>query len=95
MSPPNISPLMGDDRSAPPGTSSWYVARVGENSPRYDHAMPSVVPGAPRTIATSWTMRSEPRSALPKPNAPTVNTAMSVGMVTHAHSRRSSQRRTR
>ena len=52
-------------------------------------------PGAPRTIPTSWTITSEPRSRPPMPNEPTVNTTISTGTVIHAHSRRSSRRRTR
>ena len=31
---PRKSPLTGEDSSAPPGTRSWYVPRVGEKTPR-------------------------------------------------------------
>ena len=50
-----------------------------------------VVPGAPRTIATWWTITSAPRRSGPIPNAPTVNTPIRTGTVIHAHSRRSSR----
>ena len=93
--PPNMSPFIGVASRASPGTRSWNVARDGLKIPRYDWAVAASVPGAPRTIATSLMITSEPRSTAPIPNDPTVNTAISTGTVTHAHSRRSSQRRTR
>ena len=64
--PPNTSPEIGDDRSAPPGTAIWYVPRVGEKTPRYIWALPSVASGAPRTMPTSLTMMLLPRRADPK-----------------------------
>ena len=63
--------------------------------PMYDCVVAASVPGAPRTIATSLRITSEPRSTAPIPNEPTVNTAISTGTVTQAHSRRSIERRTR
>ena len=44
---------------------TWYVARVGENMPKYTCAVASVASGAPRTIATSFTTTSVPRSRKP------------------------------
>ena len=61
--PPNTSPFIGAASRASPATASWYVARDGLKMPRYDCAVAWSVPGAPRTIATSWTMTSEPRSS--------------------------------
>ena len=90
-----MSPFIGAARSALPGTRTWNEARDGLNTPRYDWAIAWSVPGAPRTIATSWMITSEPRRMAPKPNEPTANTTIRAGTVIHAHSRRSSQRRTR
>ena len=93
--PPNTSPFIGVASRESPSTRSWNVARVGLKMPRYVWAVAWSVPGAPRTIATWWTITSEPRSSAPIPNAPIVNTPIRTGTVIHAHSRRSSRLRMR
>ena len=42
---PKTSPFIGGERSASPGTRTWYVARDGLKMPRYDWIVAASVPG--------------------------------------------------
>ena len=94
-SPPRKSPLIGRGEQRAARDAELVGAARRREHAEVDWASPSVVPGAPRTMATSLTMRSLPRSSEPKPYAPAANATIRAGIVTHAHSRLSSRRRTR
>ena len=91
--PPKTSPFIGAARSASPGDRApgrWRA--IGLNTPRYDWVVPPV--GARRAADDARPRgRSRPSRAAARRcrTTPTVNTTISAGTVTHAHSRRSSR----